>query len=150
MKRVNSKLAAMGIIVAMSVAACSNQPVKIHYGSDECAHCRMMIMDNRFAAQMITEKGKAYKFDAVECLIAFEKSTQHGDEQITYWVSDFENAGSWLNATSAHFIKSNVFKTPMGAGLLALPDEESAENHLMENAGTKTNWQMLMQKNISQ
>ena len=56
------------LILPALLTACSQKPDKIRYGSDECAYCKMMITDNRFATQIVTETGKSIKFDAIECM----------------------------------------------------------------------------------
>jgi len=55
------------------LTACSHEPDPIRYGKDACAHCKMTIMDKRFSAELITAKGKVFKFDAAECMAGFLK-----------------------------------------------------------------------------
>src|SRR5690606_41785263 len=40
-------------------------------GEDLCVFCEMLISDPRYPAQLVTKTGKAYKFDSIECMIAF-------------------------------------------------------------------------------
>jgi copper chaperone NosL len=47
---------------------CSQSPQPIKYGAEECANCKMTIMNPRFAGEIITVKGKIYKFDDVHAL----------------------------------------------------------------------------------
>ncbi len=130
-------------IVAIMVfgIACSNEPQEIHYGNDECAHCKMAIMDSKFAAELINEKGKAYKFDSVECLSSFLKVKGTNDGE-TLWVSDFSSS-TWVNTKEAVFVKSEVIKSPMGMGLLAFNSLEKAKAHLSTYNGTIVSWDEL-------
>jgi len=50
-------LTALSIIVLALLSACSRAPEPIVYGKDACTHCKMTIMDKRFAAEIITSKG---------------------------------------------------------------------------------------------
>lgn len=123
------------------LVACSQEPAEIHYGSDECAQCKMMITDNRFATQIVTSKGRAIKFDAIECLTAYRR--QHNDELegAKLWVSNFGSPGEWLPAQEALYVQSEVINSPMGASLLALPSMQKAKSHIGKNPGTLLNWE---------
>ncbi|MBI2279338.1 MAG: hypothetical protein HYU68_01400 [Bacteroidetes bacterium] len=52
-----------------SFTSCSIEPKEINYGNDHCFNCDMTVVDKTHAAQYVTKKGKAYVFDAVECLM---------------------------------------------------------------------------------
>ncbi len=133
------------LVLAFIGTSCSQEPQEIHYNSDECAHCRMMITDNKFAAQLVTDKGKAFKFDAIECLTAYSKANKEVADGAKYWVSDYNNPGSWLNTEEAVFIKSDVINSPMGASLLALSNKSEAEAHLQEKPGRIISWEQMLQ-----
>lgn len=126
--------------IFLLLTACSQEPATIHYGSDECDHCKMMITDPRFASQIVTDKGKAYKFDAIECMAVYQR--QHSDELkgAKLWVNNFDNPGEWLAASNAQYVKSEVIKSPMGKSLLAFPSQVSAEKHLQEMPGKLLGW----------
>ncbi len=122
--------------------ACSKEPQEIHYGSDECTHCKMAIMDSNFATELINEKGKAFKFDSIECLSAYVKVKGLNSAEETLWVNDFNNS-TWIDAKKATFVKSEVIKSPMGMGLLAFNSIESARSHLSTYNGTIVSWDEL-------
>lgn len=125
--------------------ACSQEPAEIHYGSDECAHCKMMITDNRFASQMVTEKGKAYKFDAIECMTAYAREHPETSDGALRYVSNYNEGGTWLPATKAQYVKSEVVNSPMGESLLAFPSPEEAKQHIAERPGKLLEWEELSQ-----
>lgn len=127
----------------IAVSACSNKPHEIHYGSDECAHCQMVIMDEEFATQIVTKTGKAFKFDSIECLAAYIKDQETSVSDQTLWVHDFSTS-EWLNANEAIFVKSEVIKSPMGMGLLALNSNEAAKNHITQYPGKIVGWDELL------
>ncbi|MDZ7805573.1 MAG: nitrous oxide reductase accessory protein NosL [Gracilimonas sp.] len=125
--------------------ACSQEPVEIHYASDECAHCKMMITDEQFAAQLVTEKGKAYKFDAIECMAVYHRQNKDELSGSRLWVSNYNDPGTWLDAFEAQYVKSEVIKSPMGESLLALPTKEAAEEHIEERPGRMLLWDEVSQ-----
>ena len=61
----------------MLLAGCSVGQPKINYGADECAHCRMNVVDAKFGAAVQTTKGRAYVFDAPECMVPFVGPNGH-------------------------------------------------------------------------
>jgi len=134
-------VAALLVFLPVLLTGCSQDPKPIHLNSDECAHCRMMITDERFASQIVNENGKATKFDAIECMALYYEANEDEFADARLWVGDFGNPGSWLGVDDAVFIKSEVIQSPMGASLLALPSEEAAEKHLNEYPGRKLTWE---------
>lgn len=132
------------LILAAGLAACSQQPAPINYGSDECAHCRMMITDARFASQLVTKTGKAITFDSIECMAAYSGDHKPEVEGAQGWVSDFSNPGQWLQVDEARIIKSQVIKSPMGASLLALKAGPEVQKHLEAFPGAHVEWQGLV------
>lgn len=105
------------------------RPPTVRYGEEACAHCRMIISDDRFAAALVTKGGETLKFDDVGCLVERE-AEQGAPPGSAYWVRDFEGGG-WLDALSASYVKSAKVQSPMGYGLTALsPKSSKAEPSL--------------------
>lgn len=139
------KYAFFSVGLLLFVAACSQEPVEIHYASDECAHCKMMITDDQFASQIVTDKGKALKFDAIECMAVYHREHKEELNKARLWVSNYNEPGTWLNALEAQYVKSEVVKSPMGESLLALPNKEVAESHISERPGRLLLWDEVSQ-----
>lgn len=139
-----SKYIALAGILTLLAMACSRQPSEIHYGSDECAYCKMMITDHRFASQIVTRTGKAIKFDAIECLAAYTGEHKSELESAKLWVSDFSAPGTWVKVGDAEIVRSSVINSPMGASLLGFGSPESAEKHLADYTGERIAWQEIV------
>jgi copper chaperone NosL len=115
----------IGIIAAVvcggMVGGCGvnpSQPPSIRYGEEACAHCRMIISDDRFAAALVTDTGETLKFDDIGCLVEHEADRQRS--AVTYWVRSFKE-DNWLDARTAAYVRSDEVQSPMGYGLAALP-----------------------------
>ncbi len=108
-----AKVAASLLAVSL-FAGCTTGPAPIHYGEDTCDHCRMVIAEPRFAMELVTSKGKVYKFDAIECAAAHELAAS---TDVTAWVHAPEDLETWIRAANAEFIQSAEIHSPMGAGL---------------------------------
>lgn len=136
------------VSLLMLATACSQKPAKIHYGSEECAHCKMMITDEQFASQIVTEKGKALKFDAIECMAVYQQENADELQGAIRYVSDYNNPGNWLKAEEAQFVKSEVVNSPMGESLLGFSSQEEAQKHVSERPGQLLEWAEVSQIEI--
>ncbi len=131
----------LSLAVLLLLVGCSENPQPINYGSDQCAHCKMVITEQAFAAELITDKGKAYKYDAIECLAAYlQEHPEHQNPSATRWVHDFANPEQWIKAESALFVQSKEIQSPMGLSLLAFNQEEALNEHLEEYPGKQITW----------
>lgn len=126
--------------------ACSKNPEPIQYGNDECEFCRMRIMDNQYGAEIVTDKGKIYKFDSIECLINFSlKRNIIGDENQLFLVSDYSSPGAFINAKESFFIHNDNYPSPMGLNVSAFKIENDAENFISQNGGVKLSWMSVIE-----
>lgn len=123
------------------LSGCDSGPQKIRMGEQECDHCRMMISQEQFAAQLITEQGRQYAFDAIECLAAYQDSRSAQELEIDgIWVPDFDSPGNWLPAEEAVYLQSNQLRSPMALNFSAYADNESAMKKQSEFGGKILNW----------
>ncbi|MBK7869884.1 MAG: nitrous oxide reductase accessory protein NosL [Saprospiraceae bacterium] len=125
--------------LALLLAACSPKPQAINYGTDECDFCRMTIVDKQHAAEVVTTKGKAFKFDAIECMINYT-NLKEADEFSLYLVNDYLTPGELIDATTSTFLISKNIPSPMGAYLSAFADADKASATQMEQSGELYNW----------
>lgn len=128
------------ILLVLFFASCSQRPAEIHYQQDECVHCKMMISDSRFASQIVTDKGKVYKFDSIECMASYHWEHSGEFSSASVWVSDFTDPGTWIDGKKAAYVKSNVIKSPMGVNLLAVETPEERQEHLRQYPGKSLQW----------
>ena len=109
------------------LACCSVEPEPISFGQDACDFCRMTIVDQAHAAELVTTKGKVYKFDAIECMVNFEARNNH--EYAHKLAMNYSEPGKFLDAGSARFLISENIPSPMGAYLSAFSDMSTAQQH---------------------
>ncbi len=134
-------------ILLATLSSCTTKPEPIIYGSDQCDHCRMTIMDNKFGAEIITEKGKVYKFDAAECMIRFPKEGKVKEEDIkSRLVTDASRPGQFIDAVSAVYLISEGFPSPMGANLSAYGSKADAEKFRADFSGELKTWEEVLAK----
>ncbi len=131
------------VFIAFGIFSCRNNPEPIDYGHDECAHCKMAISDRKFGGELITKKGKIYKFDSIECLAAYYKDIQTADVQ-SLWTIDFSEPGTWIKADQAAYLHSKNLPSPMGMFLSSYGTREKAETMRAQMEGNVMNWQEVM------
>lgn len=114
--------------------SCEIKLVPIKYGEEECSSCKMIISDAQFGAELVSDKGKVFKYDAAECLFRtlVEDSTK---VYALVGVSYFSNPGSLHDAYSASYLISKNLPSPMGGFLSAFPDAATAEQFRIEYGG---------------
>lgn len=62
------------LILAMFLSSCSTKPEPFNYGKDNCYFCKMGIVDPKYGGEVITKKGKVFKFDDLICMARFLKA----------------------------------------------------------------------------
>lgn len=123
------------------ILSCGVSPQPINYGTDECEHCRMMISDNKYGAEIVNSNGKLYKFDSIECLIEFSLTKNLiGDEKQSFLVTNFSKPGELIDAKTAFYIHNYNFRSPMGLNVSAVAFEAELKNFLTTNGGKKLGW----------
>ncbi len=109
----------------LMIMGCEVAPQKINYGHEGCSYCKMTIVDKKYASQMVAGTGKAYNFDAIECMINFRRENPDKNFKL-YLVSNYENPGELIDASKASFLISKEILSPMGANLAAFNSEKKA------------------------
>jgi copper chaperone NosL len=132
----------VGVALALLLAACRTGPQPIAYGRDECAWCHMQISDARYAAELVTNHGRALTFDSIECLVSYYESLDGGREaQVSsLWVSDYAHPGTLIPAATAHFLRAQGPGSPMGRGMLAVASDEDARQAQARTGGSVMTW----------
>ena len=136
----------LNLILALSFTfiACKSDPEPINFGTDECSHCKMTIVDKKFGAEIVSRKGKIFKFDATECMINFvNKGRLNENEVEQYLVIDITHPEKLIDAVNAVYLISENLPSPMGANLSAYPDKSSAEDAKNNKGGNNYNWNEL-------
>lgn len=134
MKKLLLLLSLIGIM-----GACTPSAAPISFGEDLCSHCRMTIVDEHFAAETVSQKGKVFKFDAIECMLDFLKNRQSDPMALTL-VRDYENPKDWQDAAQCQYLISTEVPSPMGAGLSAWLSGPKAEAMQAQKGGEVYDW----------
>lgn len=105
--------------------ACSVQTEPIQYGHDGCAHCKMTIVDKKFAAELVTEKGKVFKYDDLGCMLSHMQENELTEAPIQV-VADYSRPGELIDVQTAVFVQDESLRSPMRGDLAAFTDAGKA------------------------
>jgi copper chaperone NosL len=130
------------LALSLALFSCTIEPSEIIYGSDGCHYCKMTIVDRQHAAQIVTSKGKPFKYDAIECmandLISRDINT------ISYFlINDYASPGDLIDATKSTFLISKSIPSPMGAFLSGFKDEITANKFQKKGSDEILTWNKL-------
>ncbi len=127
------------VAAALSLTACSREddgPPAIRLGDSTCAHCNMIISDERFATATVVESDRGPEpllFDDFICQLDYEKA--HPDiAVVTRWSHDY-NTQTWFPTADAFFVRSDQIRAPMASHLAAFESKEDAEKLATELEG---------------
>ena len=122
--------------MALLAVACSPKAEPIDYGKEECAFCKMTIVSPQFASEVVTQKSKAFKYDAIECMLQAPQE----DKIALHLVCDYLHENTLIDATKATYLISKEIRSPMGAHLAAFASKEEAQKVQAEKGGDLYDW----------
>jgi copper chaperone NosL len=129
------------LITSFLVSCNSNEPKPIKLNSDSCDFCKMTIANGKFGAELITQKGRYYKFDDVACMIQFAKASEVPSK--VFFVNDYLKENELVAAEKSFFLKGGTINSPMRGNLAAFSsDKEQKEVQTKLNAEPMT-WQQV-------
>jgi copper chaperone NosL len=131
------------LLVACQQDAGLDKPPQIIYGQDVCDECGMIINEQRFAASYVTVTGEVRRFDDIGGMLVHD--LEKGEEVHIYWVHDF-NTEEWVDADQAVFVVNRGLGTPMGWGIAAFEDMNSAETYVAEHGGSIATYAELQER----
>ena len=126
----------LGIISLGIFFSCSPKgPEKINFGKDQCELCKMGIEDPKFATELITEKGRIYKFDDLNCMQSYATENAEQVGQAKLYVPDFIT-NELFPLEKATLITGGAIKSPMNGNVAAFKNKNEAEKTAQQLGAT--------------
>ena len=133
--------AVASILLMISLASCNSGPEPIKTGTDNCYFCKMTVSDARFGAEIVTKKGRLYKFDDMHCLLSFLKTKEgKGKDNKDIYLTDFCDSHRLLNAKTTLLLQSESLRSPMGGNIAAFDNADSLKNRQQYYGGNRVSW----------
>lgn len=145
MTKQKTALATVAMLTIIFMTGCNPKPEKIVYGKDNCAECKMTIISQHFGGEIVTKKGKIYKFDDAHCVAAFmeRRGVELSNIHKTLF-TNYNNPDEFVEVGKSEFVVSSQLKSPMGGNAAAFNSKEEAQKKAAEIEGSKvTNWATL-------
>jgi len=99
----------------------------------------MNIVDKQHAAEIVTNKGKPFKYDAIECMV--EELKNRDENEITLLlITDYSDPGKLVDARSATYLICEKLPSPMGANLTGFKDKYQAQKVQEQKGGNIYSW----------
>lgn len=128
LKKVSTKNISQTLLLFLLISCGQKDPVPIKLHKDDCDFCKMTISEGRFAAELITDKGRVYTFDDLSCMIRFSNENKN-QVYVQKYVNDYTKNNILIDAESAFFIYSTNVRSPMRGDVAAFAMQEDAEKY---------------------
>ena len=147
------------LLVAFAASAClvagceraeETGPPELRFGRDECAECKMSIIDERSAAaaRVRTPQGaEVLLFDDLGCLLDLERGATEF-EVSERWTRDY-GSRAWTRAETAIYVFSEKIRTPMGSWIAAYAAPADAAAAAAEFGGETLSFEQLVSRRAS-
>jgi copper chaperone NosL len=130
------------VLILCVLVGCSTAPEPLQYGRDLCHTCKMTLMDEKFGAELVTAKGKVYKFDDINCMVNFYNSGYIEPGEFTHkLVIDFNHPKQLIEADVSFFLMSDSLRTPMASGIASFASETDLKEMKKKMGGIYLSWQ---------
>jgi copper chaperone NosL len=104
----------------------------------------MIVSDRQFGAELVTQKGKIFIFDSIECMASFVvEGTVESSQIHSRWVTPFDDPENLIDADSAFYLHSQTLRSPMGMNLSAYASEAAAQDMQTKFAGDILRWKQV-------
>jgi copper chaperone NosL len=106
----------------------------------------MTIVDPKWGAEIITDKGKVYKFDVVECMLSYYIYEMHKNRNkvSSFWTINYLNPGEFIEAETALYYRSPEFHSPMGLNAVSLKKGEDISKLNLAKSPEKLEWEGML------
>ena len=132
------------LLLVSQLASCSIDKDPIIVGKDNCDYCKMTISDRRFGAEIVSKKGKIFKYDEAQCLISDLKEGKIKESEIKdVYLTDFCGKNELINQKSSLLLRSDEFKSPMNGNVAAFSQQDSMNQYKNKLNAEEVTWSNL-------
>lgn len=118
------------LVGVVALSSCSPQAKPIAYGTDACHYCMMTIVNEQYGAEIVTQKGRVYTYDSVECMVSAIVTRKVDPATIAMTLAtDYARPRQLVDARALVFLHSGALRSPMGMNLTAFADQAAASRY---------------------
>jgi copper chaperone NosL len=132
------------IMACLLFFSCTDtQPKPIRLNSDSCEFCKMTISDGKFGAEVLTQKGRHYKFDDISCMVQYVKANT-ATNYTAFFISDYLNDNTLIPAENSHYLKGGDIHSPMRGNIAAFGSADDAAKYEKELVAEAYSWSQIL------
>jgi len=125
--------------------SCNPGPESIVAGRDNCYLCKMGVSDVKYGGEVVTKKGKVYKFDDLHCLLSFLKTdVTKQDQKKNIYAVDFAGNHSLIEVNESFFLQGDEIRGPMNGNVIAFQNRDSLKEVAARLKATDISWEQLI------
>lgn len=145
-KKRKPKTMALMAVMSFTLFSCAeDKAVPIKLNVDHCDFCKMGIADGKYGAEVITQKGRVYKFDDIACMTSYCKENTATPFK-SYYIHDHTKENELIPAETAFFISGGSIKTPMHGNVVGFSTADAAQEFLIKYGAEKVEWKEVLEK----
>ena len=131
------------LILFLTISCANKEAEPINLNTDGCDFCKMKISDGKFGAELITSKGRIYKFDDMFCMIKYHKENK--TVQIhSFYIHDYNQNNVLIPAETAFYIKGGEINSPMHGNIIAVKTNEESQILAQKLKANPISWQEII------
>jgi copper chaperone NosL len=125
--------------------SCTAGPEAIVAGTDNCYFCKMTITDAKYGAEIVTKKGRVYKFDDLHCLLAFTKAKMMDQTLVKdIYLVDFAGDHVLVKSNESFLLQGDAIHGPMNGNVIAFKDKDSLKKMATRFNAAEIKWDELI------
>lgn len=134
------------LFLIILTTSCSSLPQPLQLGKDQCYSCKMTISDQRFGAEIVTNKSKIFKFDDPRCMLEYKRSGMLEAKEIkAIYLTNFNTPHQLMPAEKSVLLKSDQLRSPMNGNVAAFKTEKDLTAAQQTFPGKVISWNDLNQ-----
>ncbi len=134
------------VFLTFSFFSCAKtEVVPIKLNVETCDFCKMTIADGKYAAEVISEKGRVFKFDDIMCMIHYGKENAN-TKMAAHYVNDYTQDNVLIPAKTAFFLSEGTIQSPMRGGIIAFSSENEAKEFGIKLKAKPVTWGAVITK----
>lgn len=130
------------LFIATIFSSCGqvkSEPIALN--KDNCQGCKMTIADPRFACEIVTKKGRIYKFDDIACLKNHLKK-EDKNKLAEILIADFANDHQLKNILDCYYVEFESINSPMQGNIVAFINKDSADSYAALHNTKAIDWKV--------
>ncbi|MBP6431271.1 MAG: nitrous oxide reductase accessory protein NosL [Ferruginibacter sp.] len=143
--KINATKLALLFAISITISSCNAAPEPIKIGVENCHFCKMTISDEKFGAELITKKGRIYKFDDAICIVNYLKTKDVEQSNIkNIYFTNFIDNHQLINVDNVSFFKSDNLRSPMNGNIAAFDNIDGLKKVQQSMQGNIITWEQLV------